>query len=205
MCKGVATFLLIGLCTFIPNNARVSRLEHSHRRFEMNMQDVARAYYVAHAQDRAGLFNMQSEFDSVRERIAHLRDHPDLDQMEPQILELAAQMSHVSRDLANTYSDEKVQRATKFLTQREEEISQFNTRIDQAKTIVSDIRRWNDRLDLDESVARSQLISLRNAFEDALPELADFERPTVVEAAPKVAANAVDPAQFKYPFATAAE
>ena len=200
-----ATLLMIGLCCFIPSNARVARLEYTHRRFETNMHDVAQAYYIAHAEDRKGAFQMQSEFDSVRERIAHLRDHPDLDQMEPQILELAAQMSHVSRDLANTYSEEKVERAYRFLSQREQELDQFNSRIDQAKTIVGDLRRWNERLDLDETIARSQLISLRDAFLEALPELADFETPTAQVVAGQKEAEDTKTSDVTYPFATAAE
>jgi len=64
---------------------------------------------------------MSSEFDAVRERLAYLRDHPDLDSLEPQVLELAAQMSHQSRELSDIYNDEKVTRAKTFLKQRQEE------------------------------------------------------------------------------------
>ena len=64
------------------------------------MWDVAQAYQAAHAADRDGVFNLPSEFDSVRERIEHLRRHPDLGRLKPEILELAAQISHESRELA---------------------------------------------------------------------------------------------------------
>ena len=51
--------------------------------------------------------------------------HPDLGALEPEILELAAQMSRISQDLAETYSDEKVDRARTFLQQRQQEIDTF--------------------------------------------------------------------------------
>ncbi|MFC2968339.1 hypothetical protein [Acidimangrovimonas pyrenivorans] len=72
---------------------------------------AARALARAHGGDREGVFALSSEFDSMRERLTHLRKHPDLSGLEPELLELAAQMSHLSRDLARVYSDEKVARA----------------------------------------------------------------------------------------------
>ena len=51
---------------------------------------------------------MSSEFDAVRERLAYLHDHHDLDSLEPSVLEVAAQMSHQSRELSDIYSDEKL-------------------------------------------------------------------------------------------------
>src|SRR5690606_8855296 len=93
-----ATALLVGLGLFLPSGARVHALETSARRFHATMWDVARAYQMAHAADRDGVFTLRSEFDSVRERLAWLRRHPDLSSLEPQVLELAAQMSHESRE-----------------------------------------------------------------------------------------------------------
>ena len=43
------------------------------------MEDIARAYHLCHTADRAGVFTLSSEFDSVRERLAYQRDHPDLE------------------------------------------------------------------------------------------------------------------------------
>ena len=71
------TLLLLGLCFFVPMNDRVMRLENSHRSFRVTMWDVAQAYQAAHAADRDGCFSLKSEFDSVRERLEHLRRHPD--------------------------------------------------------------------------------------------------------------------------------
>ena len=86
------TVLALGLMFFLPSNARIMTLENSHRRFHMTMRDVARAYSASHRADREGVFTLSSEFDSVRERIAHLRDHPDLGDLEPSVLEAAAQI-----------------------------------------------------------------------------------------------------------------
>ncbi len=165
------TLLAITLCFYLPTNARVMALETSHRSFHMGMHDVARAYAVAHASDRAGTFTLSGEFDSVRERIDFLRRHPDLTDLEPPLLELAAQMSHLSRELADTYSDEKVARARDFLQARQREIADFNDRLDTAKATASEIRGWSQQVDLDEAVARSQLDRLREDLAEVLPEL----------------------------------
>ena len=130
------TFLAVGLCFFLPTNRRVMQLETSHRQFSMNMDDVTRAYGAVHAADRGEVFQMSSEFDSVRERLAYLRDHPDLSTLEPALLEVAAQMSHISRELATVYADEKIERARNFLKERQEEVNLFNSRLDQAKGIT---------------------------------------------------------------------
>lgn len=163
--------LSLGLCAYLPTNARVQRLERSHRDFRISMHDVAHAYHTAHAADRQGLFRMSHEFDAVRERLAFLREHPDLGQLEPEILEAAAQMSQTSQELAETYSDEKVNRARAFLTQRQEELEQFNDRLETAKAVTRDLRHWLDSVELEESIARSQLNRLRGELDDILPEL----------------------------------
>ena len=166
------TVLLLLLSVFLPSTYRVLRLETSHRRFEMNMHDVAQAYAVAHSADRAGSFTLSSEYDAVRERIVHLRNHPDLQTLEPQIFEIAAQMSEVSRDLANTYSDENVARAKSFLAARQSEIDTFNDRIDHAKQVTAELTQWKNAVELEETVASSQLDRLRDTLIDVLPELA---------------------------------
>ncbi len=162
--------LLFGLAAFLPANARIAQLETSHRNFHIGMQDVARAYAAAHAGDRQGMFRMSSEFDSVRERIAFLRDHPDLGELEPSVLEVAAQMSHESRELAQIYSDEAVDRARGFLAQRQDEIASYEDRISHAKAIATEIRQWIDRIEIEESVARSQADRLVDELRTLLPE-----------------------------------
>ncbi len=165
------TVLAVLLCFFLPSNARIMRLETSHRRFEISMQDVARAYALAHSRDREGLFRMSSEFDAVRERLSFLRDHPDLQNLEPALLDVAAQMSHISRELAEVYSDERVARARAFLTQRQQEVAAFNARLDHAKRVCQELKHWAHEVDLEESVAISQLTRLRDDLRDILPEI----------------------------------
>ncbi|MRU14412.1 DNA repair protein [Roseovarius sp. A21] len=164
------TAVAVLLCFFIPMNGRIMRLETSHRRFELGMQDIARAYVAAHGADREGLFQLSSEFDAVRERLAYLRDHPDLGDLEPALLEVAAQMSFISKELAEVYSDEKVNRARAFLTQRQQEIEAFNTRLEKAKQVCQELHHWAHEVELEESVAASQLQRLRDDLRDILPE-----------------------------------
>ncbi len=167
---GVTGFAAL-LCVYLPANWRIMQLETSHRRFTIGMQDVARAYALAHAGDRAGLFQLSSEFDSVRERLAFLRAHPDLEGLEPDLLEVAAQMSHISRELAETYSDEKVARARAFLTERQQEVDTFNARLEQAKRISRELKHWTQQVELEEAVAASQLQRLSEELHEVLPEL----------------------------------
>ena len=190
------TFLAVGLCFFLPTNRRVMQLETSHRQFSMNMDDVTRAYGAVHAADRGEVFQMSSEFDSVRERLAYLRDHPDLSTLEPALLEVAAQMSHISRELATVYADEKIERARNFLKERQEEVNLFNSRLDQAKGITTEMKHWLHEVELEESVAASQLDRLRAEMREIMPELgidrmvtaADMARDSrVVELPPKAA------------------
>ncbi len=73
--------LLVGLCFFLPSHQPISKLENSHRSFQIGMTDVAQAYAIAHAKDRVGLFQLFGEFDAIRERLGFLLDHPDLAQL----------------------------------------------------------------------------------------------------------------------------
>tara|TARA_R110002049_G_scaffold23545_3_gene83325 strand:- start:40112 stop:40885 length:774 start_codon:yes stop_codon:yes gene_type:complete len=172
------TALAIGLCFFLPSNSRIMQLENSHRTFAIGMQDVARAYAAVHAADRAAVFQMSSEFDAVRERLTYLRDHPDLSTLEPAVLEVASQMSHISRELADVYSDTKIERARNFLKQRQEEVELFNSRLDQAKGISNEMRHWLHEVELEESVAAAQLERLRTQMREMMPELGMEHRHT---------------------------
>ncbi len=188
------TALLVGLCFFLPSNARIMALETSHRRFHIGMEDVARAYRVSHASDRKGVFKLKSEFDSIRERMAYLRDHPDLAELEPSVLEVASQMSHISKDLAETYSERSVNRARDFLIQRQQEIEEFNTRLDEAKATAAQMRVWADKVELEEQVAQTQLSRLREELAEVLPELHGPEAQTIIppRTAPLKVANGTD-------------
>jgi len=143
------------------------------------------------AADRDGMFQLSSEFDAVRERLAYLREHPDLENLEPQLLEVAAQMSHISRELAEVYATDKVERARAFLKQRQEEVASFNERLARAKEITNELKHWVHEVELEESVAASQLQRLQDELHDILPELGheQIARPdgTVIEISPKAA------------------
>jgi len=165
------TVLLASLFFFIPSANRIIALERSHRNFTMSTEDVARAYHLCHTADRTGLFTLSADFDAVRERLSYLRDHPDLGSLEPDVLELAAQMSHRARELSDIYSDEKVARAKAFLQQRQEEAETQQQLIVEALHDCRDIRKWSQQVELEESVVASQLSQLQEQLEATLPAL----------------------------------
>ncbi len=165
------TALLVGLVFLIPSALRTMRLETSHRDFALKMDDIARAYHHVHAADRAGIFTLSSEFDAVRERIAFLRDHPDLQELEADVIEVAAQMGQTSRHLAEIYSDDKVARAKAFLAERQEEIERQQELIVKAQQTARELRRWGDQIHLEESVVASQLERLSAELDEILPQL----------------------------------
>jgi len=173
---GVTTLILL-LFFFIPSQVRILSLEKAHRDFRISMEDVARAYHHCHAADRAGVFTMSSEFDQVRERLAFLRDHPDLPELETDVLTVAAQMSQQARRLADIYSDDKVRRAREFLAQRQEEAETQQARIVEALHACREIRRWTGQVELEESVVASQLDQLDEQLRAALPELGYMMEP----------------------------
>lgn len=165
------TGLLMVLFFFIPSTARMMALERDHRSFAISMQDVANAYHLCHTADRAGAFSLSSEFDAVRERLTLLRDHPDLAELETDVLTVAAQMSHQARRLADVYSDEKVARAKEFLNHRQQEAEMQQARIVEALHACREIRKWAQQVDLEESVVASQLAQLDERLQEALPAL----------------------------------
>lgn len=169
--QGGLTLLLLSLLFWLPANARMARLERSHRSFAIGMEDVSRAYRIAHAADRAGVFALSGEFDAMRARMDFLRRHPDLQHLEPELLQLAAQMSHETRELARTYSDEKVARAKRFLQERQEEVQALTDQLSTARRICDDLRRWLTDIEADERQARMQLSRLEADLRDILPAL----------------------------------
>jgi hypothetical protein len=132
---------------------------------------VARAYRMAHAADRAGVFALSAEFDSMRARMDHLRKHPDLAHLEPEILQMAAQMSFETRELARAYSDDKVNRAKLFLQQRQEEVHSLTERISTVRHVVDDLRRWSADVDAEERIAQVQMKRLEADLREILPSL----------------------------------
>lgn len=165
------TVLFLALCFHLPANRRMARLEASHRSFALGLEDVTAAYVRAHAADRKGAFALSGEFESVKTRFEHLRAHPDLADLEPELLELAAKMSHVSRDLARTYAEEKVARAQGFLAQRQEEVHMVSERIATARRVCADLRRWLSDIEAEERQAEAQIARLEADLREVLPEI----------------------------------
>lgn len=163
--------ILLTICLLLPANSRMARLERSHRSFAIGLEDVAHAYRIAHAADRAGVFALSGEFESLRARLAHLRNHPDLAHLEPELLQLAAQMSFQTRDLAHTYSDARVARAREFLKHRQEEAATLTERIALARHITDDLRRWLTDIESEERQAELQIKRLEADLRDILPQL----------------------------------
>lgn len=165
------TALAVTLLFFLPSHGRMMQLENSHRKFHLSMQDVAQAYRLAHEADREQLFKTGAEFDEVRERIAHLRNHPDLVGLEPEILEIASQMSFESRDLAQVYSKERVDRARLFLRQRHEEMEEFRQNLKLARTSVDELKHWLTQVEADELTVSKQVDALEADLNALLPKL----------------------------------
>lgn len=165
------TLLLIMLTFYLPANARMARLERSHRSFAIGMEDVAQAYRHVHAADRAGVFALSGEFENMRARMELLRKHPDFQHLEPEILQLAAQMSHESRDLARSYSDEKVNRARDFLRQRQQEVDDLNQKLSMARSTCDELRRWSNDITAEEVKAQKQIKRLEADLKEILPTL----------------------------------
>lgn len=163
--------LALALLFYLPAHGRVARLERSHRSFRIGLEDVTRAYHAAHAADRAGSFTLSAEYDAMRERMEHLRRHPDLGHLEPELLDLAAQMSHASRDLARVYSDEKVARAKAFLQQRQQETEVFRERMAAARQTCDALKALLQDVEADERQAAAQFRRLEADLREILPAL----------------------------------
>lgn len=154
----VLALLLVG---FLPANGRVRRLELTNRDFHLSMNDVTQAYALVHAADRDGAFQLSREFDTMRDRIDWMRNHPDLADMEHDVLQVAAQMSVESRDIADVYSTEKVDRARSFLRQRQREVEDYRQKISMAQATVQEIKRWMQAVSVEEGLAEQQLDRLQ--------------------------------------------
>ncbi|MEM8591611.1 MAG: DNA repair protein, partial [Pseudomonadota bacterium] len=177
------------LLFYLPGALKIMQLDHAHRRFALTMEDVARAYHVSHTADREGAFTMSSEFDAVRERMLFLKDHPDLAGLEPDIIDVASQMSVVSHDLAAIYSDEKVDRARSVLRQRQNEIMDLQDRITRARQITDELTRWTNQVEVERAVADTQIAQLAADLEDILPELEAAVTPQKALAPPRKVAS----------------
>ncbi|MGB3278263.1 MAG: DNA repair protein [Pseudorhodobacter sp.] len=165
------TTLMVMICFFLPGNLRMMRLEQAHRSFQLSMEDIRQAYEMVHRADRRSVFSLSSEFDAMRKRMEYLREHPDLTHLEPELLEIAAQMSYQSRDLARIYSPERVERAKSFLRQRQEEVAQIEERLKLARVTCDEMRRWLADIDAGDRENSKGLRALENDLRDILPRL----------------------------------
>ena len=170
------TVLLVLLSLYLPSSRRVLRLEASHRRFEIDMDDITRAYRAAHWADRKEMFDMQREFDAVRERYQHLKSQPELAEMDAELLTIAAQMSEQTRDLASVYSDAKVTRVRDQLVQRRADAQTLETQIQKAHANLRDLKRMMQDVNVEEDKVASQLRTLQDEITEAGLFPPDFVR-----------------------------
>jgi predicted nucleic acid-binding Zn-ribbon protein len=141
-------------------------LEASHRDFAIGMDDITHAYQAAHLADRREAFSMQREFYAVRERYEYLKSHPDLPEIDGELLTIAAQMSQQSRDLARTFSQERVARAKESLEQRRKDAQELEERIQAANAASRELRREIEDVEFAESSAASQFMRLREELSE---------------------------------------
>jgi hypothetical protein len=154
-----AILSLIGIviCALVPGSKRVLKLEQTHRDFHVAMNDVENAYKCAHVEDSKGAFKLPGEFEGVRERFEFLKSQSDLQDLEPEILLLAAQMSYQTRAVAKTFNTESVARAEDFLKQRRYELERGEAQIALALTVLGRVKSEAKALALDEQVQDSQI------------------------------------------------
>ncbi len=86
-------------------------------------------------------------------------------------LEVAAQMSQESRELARLFNDEKVARARHSIAARREEADRMETKITEAHAISAELRHLLDDVEMEEDMVRSRLRRLREELSDILPRI----------------------------------
>ena len=99
-------------------------------------------------------------------------------------------MSQESRNLAEIYSDEKVERARTFLRSRQREIEEYREQIALAQQTCADLKRWSQQVNVEDSVVSGQMQRLEADLAEILPligyEMADSPEPENVVALPKL-------------------
>ncbi len=155
------TVLLVAVAAFLPSSLRVARLEHSHRLFEIDMDDITKAYRAAHMADRAEMFEMRREFDAVRERYKFLKEKTNLSEIDDQLLIIGAQMSEQSRDLAERFSDRRVARVREGLERRREDVDTMEARLDEIQAKAVKLARMRDDVEIDNDQLEARIDALR--------------------------------------------
>jgi len=156
------TALLVVLTSFLPSSLRVARLENAHRRFEIDMDDITRAYRAAHMADRAETFEMQREFDAVRERYRFLKEQPDFEDMDDMLLTIAAQMSEQSRELADRFSDKRIARLQESLRHRRQDVDALLDRSLMLRKKAAKLKAMSDSVEDDEARAIANLMAAKD-------------------------------------------
>ena len=171
------TLLSVSGLYFVAGNPLKQKMLRS--RFEINMEDVGRAYYAAHSADREGVFRLTEQYDSVLERLRWLQQQPDFAELNHEVLVVAAQMSELSRTLAERFSERNVDRAKAFLAEREEQMEAVGTLVSQTIETLTIIRLRTQKLN-EEDVKNATLLKELDAEFSALLKPLGYQlvRPT---------------------------
>ncbi|MDA8585873.1 DNA repair protein [Rhodobacteraceae bacterium] len=168
------TVLLLILTSFMPASYRVLRLEHSHRRFEIDMDDVTRAYRAAHYADRAETFEVRREFDAIRERFKYLKAEPGIADIDDNLLTIGAQMSEQSRELAETFSDRRVARVRENLVQRQEDANSLEQQLERIKSETAELELMRNDIGITDEELAARIGSLQgDLIELNMPQAAN--------------------------------
>jgi len=174
--RGETVVLLLAiLCSCIPiamwTGGQPLQAAEIERSFCISMDHVTRAYTISHQEDRTGRFTLSSQFDAMRERMGVLLQHPDLEALTPDLRVVAAQMSVVSRDLAQRYSDQTVKDAYALIDQCERDCERLEKLITVGLKAEVGIREQARRVDIRLATANSQLQSIVEAIDRELEPL----------------------------------
>ena len=124
--------------------------------------------------DRAETFEIRREFDDIRQRYKYLKGQPGLAEIDDELLTLGAQMSHESRDLAETFSDRRVARVRENLQQRKEDAAALEDRLEKIKTETVGLERLKEDLGISDQELADRIISLQSTLTELqLPEAAN--------------------------------
>lgn len=100
-----------------------------------------------------------------------MRDHPELAGLEPETMEVTAQMSNTTRDLATIYSDGNSKRAKDFLIQRQVKRVDFDEKISLILSVTQEIRNYRLDIKNSERKVERQMEQLEKGLREVLPKL----------------------------------
>ena len=177
LCIGILTYSLLSLARLLGGYRFMLEFHLERRDFSLQLEDVQEAFATLFAYDREGVFTLPGEYDAIRERIRAARNHPDLLQMNGEVLEVAAELSYVLRDLAATYSTERVKDARDAIKTAHQRVAELEERVKIIKAVEEEVRREVVPLEMDKSIAESELRRSCHGIADILgridPKLAN--------------------------------